>query len=104
MIDVEMASFSMMNIVIFVTMDENNFHYIDSVPEVMVSKVLASNRIIDIYKKIPKLGDTYISPSLQVVLDVGNVQQRSGVKRKKKVVEEAQASKESKEENQGFCD
>lgn len=54
MTNVQMTSFSMMNILTFVAMNANNFHYTGSIQEVMLYKVLANNEIIDIYKKTSK--------------------------------------------------
>ncbi|CAH1449537.1 unnamed protein product [Lactuca virosa] len=52
--DVQLVKFLMFNTTKFVTTDANNFNYIRAISDVMLHKVLASNKIISIYKQIPK--------------------------------------------------
>lgn len=54
----------------------------------MLNKAPLNNEIVAIYKQIPKHGDCYISHTLQVVLDGGNVSRRGCLQRKATIIEE----------------
>lgn len=51
-----------------------NFNYIGDILDVMLHKVLTSNKIISIYKQIPKPGKRYMSPSTKASLETKNFQ------------------------------
>ncbi|CAI9293678.1 unnamed protein product [Lactuca saligna] len=60
----------------FVISDSRNFHFVGSIPEVILERVSIYSEIIQIYRKIPKLGERVIAPTLQVVLDAGDAPKR----------------------------
>lgn len=74
MADVQIKRFQIMNTIMLITIDVNNFHYIGAIPDVMLDKVPPNNEIIAFYRQISKLGEFHMSPSMQAALEVGNVQ------------------------------
>ncbi|CAH1421710.1 unnamed protein product [Lactuca virosa] len=88
-----------MNVVTFVTIDYACFMHIGSIPEAMLVKVLSNSEFLKLYKLFPKFGERVITPSLKALLDTRNIQQRSRVKRKAKVVDESVPAKPRPQRN-----
>lgn len=83
--DAHMVNFVVLNTSTFTSLNSKDFHYVGAISELMLKEVLAKNKVITIYRKIPKPGSRSMSHSMQVGLESTVSPKQTGGKRKRKL-------------------